>query len=100
MHTSLLHPHIIHTSLPHLTSAVAHTPGAGDPFEASREDLQEELQGVKRELKALTHERNVLQARVRRMEEEMGQKDKQIEELLASGAISVSVWVVCVHVCV
>ena len=66
-------------------------PGAGDPFEASREDLLEGLQNVKRELKTLTHERNVVQARLRRVEEEVGKKDKQIEELLASGAISVSV---------
>ena len=71
-------------------STVTHMPGAGDPFEASREDLLEGLQNVKRELKTLTHERNVVQARLRRVEEEVGKKDKQIEELLASGAISSS----------
>ena len=74
---------------------MTHMPGAGDPFEVSREDLQEELQSVKRELNTVGHERDVVQARLRKAEEDIGQKDKQIEELLASGAISVSAACMC-----
>ena len=70
---------------------MTHLHGAGE--EVSRDDLQEELHSVKRELQSACRERDLGQARLRRAEEEIGQKDKQIEQLLASGVISVSVHV-------
>lgn len=54
--------------------------------------LRDELVELKKSLNSVTRERDLIQARYSKLEQTLGRKDKEIEDLLASGHITVSVW--------
>ena len=60
--------------------------------------LRDELVELKKSLNSVTRERDLTQARYAKLEQELAKKDKEIEDLLASGHITVSKfnwWVEC-----
>ena len=54
--------------------------------------LRDELVELKKSLNSVTRERDLIQARYSKLEQTLGRKDKEIEDLLASGHITVSAW--------
>ncbi|XP_065841908.1 IQ domain-containing protein E-like [Oscarella lobularis] len=61
---------------------------AGLPGLKSQEDMYDEIQELKRVLVAEKESKNILVTRVRRQEEELLKKDKQIEDMLSSGQVA------------
>ena len=53
--------------------------------------LQDEVLELKKEVNAVSRERDLERAQRRRLEVEVGKKDKHIEDLLSSGHITVRV---------